>query len=66
MAEQARTYYAARFPPYFDFVVRAGEAAETSTGFASLRFYRFTPVRVKILDEQEFGEEVYVTANITV
>jgi len=66
VAEQARTYYAARFPQYFDFVVRAGEAPEVSTGFASLRFYRFMPIRVKILDEQEFGEEVYVTANIKV
>ena len=65
-AEQARASYAARFPRYFDFVVRAGEAPEAATGFASLRFYRFMPTRVKILDEQEFGEEVYVTATITV
>jgi uncharacterized protein YhbP (UPF0306 family) len=65
-AQQARASYSARFSSYFDFVVRAGEAPEAATGFASLRFYRFRPTRVKILDEREFGEEVYVTANITV
>jgi uncharacterized protein YhbP (UPF0306 family) len=62
--EQARASYAARFPRYFDFVLRAGEAPEAVTGFASLRFYRCLPTRVKILDEQEFGEDVYITANI--
>ena len=62
--ERARASYAARFPRYFDFVLRAGEAPEAVTGFASLRFYRFLPTRVKILDEQEFGEEVYISANI--
>jgi uncharacterized protein YhbP (UPF0306 family) len=63
-AEGARASYAARFPRYFDFVVRAGEAPGAPTGLASLQFYRFMPARVKILDEQEFGEEVYVTASI--
>jgi hypothetical protein len=48
--------YAARFPRYFDLVLRAGEAPEAVTGLASLRFYRVLPTRVKILDEQEFGE----------
>lgn len=61
-AEQARSLYAARFPRYFDFVMRAGEAANGTTGLASLRFYRFLPTRLKILDEEEFGDEVYVVA----
>jgi uncharacterized protein YhbP (UPF0306 family) len=65
-SERARALYAARFPRYFDFVLRAGEAPEAVTGFASLGFYRFLPTRVKILDEQEFGEEVYITADIVV
>lgn len=64
--ERAHASYAARFPRYFDFVLRAGEAADAPTGFASLRLYRFRPVRVKLLDEQEFGEEVYITADILV
>ncbi len=64
--ERARASYAARFPRYFDFALRTGEASDASTGFASLRFYRFRPTQVKILDEQEFGEEVHVTAAVVV
>lgn len=64
--ERARDSYAARFPSYFDFVLRAGGDQESDAGFASLRFYRCVPTRIKILDEQEFGEEVYVTANVVV
>ena len=62
-AEQARSLYAARFPRYFDFVMRAGEASEGTSGFAALRFYRFTPARLKLLDEEEFGDEIYITAD---
>jgi len=65
-AERARASYAARFPRYFDFVLRAAEASDATTGFAALQFYRFMPTRVKILDEQELGEDVYVTADIVV
>ena len=66
-AERAGAAYAARFPRYFDLVLRAGEASDVSSpGFGALRFYQFVPKRVKILDEQEFGEEVYVTAAVVV
>lgn len=64
--ERARAAYAARFPRYFDLAVRAGEDAEGTSGFAGLRFYRFMPVRVKILDEEEFGDEVYIVADLVV
>jgi uncharacterized protein YhbP (UPF0306 family) len=62
--ERARASYAARFPRYFDLVIRAGEDPEATTGLGALRFYRFRPSRVKILDELEFGEDVYVTAEV--
>lgn len=65
-AERAQASYAARFPRYFDLVLRAGEAPEAMTGFSVLRFYRFLPTRVKILDEEEFGEDAYVTADVVV
>ena len=65
-AERAQASYAARFPRYFDFVLRAGEAPDGASGFANLRFYRFMPARVKILDEEEFGDEVYITADLVV
>jgi len=29
-----------------------------------LRFYAFAPVAVKILDEDEFGEAIFVTAEV--
>jgi hypothetical protein len=63
-AERARASYAARFPRYFDLVMRASEAPDAATGFAALRFYQFMPTRIKILDEQEFGDEVYITAAV--
>jgi hypothetical protein len=63
-AERARASYAARFPRYFDFVVRASEVPDATTGFGTLRFYQFLPTRVKILDEQEFGEEIFITASV--
>ena len=65
-AERARTAYAARFPRYFDLVLRAGEALDATTGFGALRFYQFQPTRVKILDEREFGEETAVIAGVVV
>ncbi|HEX6105130.1 MAG TPA: hypothetical protein VFZ26_06060 [Gemmatimonadales bacterium] len=63
-AERVQTAYAARFPRYFDFVIRAGDAPEGASGLGNLRFYRFVPARVKILDEGEFGDEVYITADV--
>jgi hypothetical protein len=64
--ERVRASYAARFSRYSDFVARAGEAVDLATGFASLRFYLFVPTWMKILDEREFGDEVYVTAKVAV
>jgi len=32
--------------------------------FIGLRFYRFSPERVQILDKWEFGEEVFIPASI--
>lgn len=60
--ERARASYAARFPRYFDLVMRAGEDPQATTGIGGLRFYLFRPDRVKILDEREFGENVYLSA----
>lgn len=62
--EQARACYAARFAGYFDLVIRAAEALAAPTGAAVLQLYSFAPTRVKILDELEFGDEVYITAEI--
>ncbi len=62
--ERARASYAARFPRYFDLVLRAGEDADAATALDALRLYRFVPARIKILDEHEFGEEVYVMAAV--
>ena len=50
----ARGLYSSRFPAY----------AGLSGRLSHLRFYGFTPASVKILDEGEFGEEVFVVAEI--
>ena len=52
--DNARELYAARFPAYMKFLDR----------ISHLRLYRFTPTAVKILDEDEFGEEVFVMAEV--
>jgi uncharacterized protein YhbP (UPF0306 family) len=62
--EQARALYAARFTGYFDLVLRASEAPRPATGPAALHLYRFAPTRVKLLEELEFGDEIYITAEI--
>lgn len=61
--EHAQRLYAARFPRYFDLVLRASEASGNPDS-GPLRFYRFAPERIKILDEEDFGDEVYVTADL--
>jgi pyridoxamine 5'-phosphate oxidase-like protein len=63
-AEQARASYATRFTSYFDWVLRAGEASEATTGFPALHFYRFLPARIKVLDEQDFGDDVCIMTEI--
>ena len=62
--EQARASYAARFAGYFDLVIRAAEAAAAPAGPAALQLYCFAPTRVRILDELEFGDGIYITAEI--
>jgi uncharacterized protein YhbP (UPF0306 family) len=50
---EARELYGRRFPRYRDWPHR-------SSSFSALRFYSFMPERVQILDEWEFGEEVFI------
>jgi uncharacterized protein YhbP (UPF0306 family) len=56
--------YAARFPRYREFLLRTPDEQSRSSMFIGLRFYRFSPERVQILDEWEFGEEVFIPASI--
>ena len=56
----AHELYSRRFP-YAEFL--SSLSPEKRQAF-SLRFYSFTPATVKILDEEEFGEEVFVTAEV--
>ena len=50
----ARELYSSRFPPY----------VELRDRLSHLRFYSFTTTAVKVLDEDEFGEEVIVSAEV--
>ncbi len=50
----ARELYSSRFPLYMELRDR----------LSHLRFYRFTTAAVKVLDEDEFGEEVIVSAEV--
>jgi hypothetical protein len=61
---EPRELYAARFPRYREFLRRAPDEQPQSSTFANLRFYRFSPERVQILDEWEFGEEAFISASI--
>jgi uncharacterized protein YhbP (UPF0306 family) len=56
--------YAARFPRYREFLRRTPEEQPQPSTLGSLRFYCFSPERVQILDEWEFGEEVFISATI--
>jgi len=64
VAREARELYAARFPRYRDFLHRAPGGPEPSSSFSGLECYCFLAGRVQILDEWEFGEEVFITATI--
>ena len=57
---EARQVYAHRYPAYSNWAktLRHGDLAE------EYRFYRFTPDRVKVMDEQVFGDAVLVVADI--
>jgi uncharacterized protein YhbP (UPF0306 family) len=59
---QAGELYAARFPRYREFLL--GTPDRQPPSFRGLKFYRFMPQRVQILDEWEFGEEVFIPAAI--
>jgi uncharacterized protein YhbP (UPF0306 family) len=61
-ARQASELYAARFPRFAELAAPA--SGPTSSGRRALRLYRFVPERALILDEWEFGEEVFITAII--
>jgi len=63
-SSQARELYAARFPRYRECLLRTPDGQPPSSTFRGLKFYRFVPQRVQILDEWEFGEEVFIPATI--
>ncbi len=58
--ETAQELYSVRFP-YREFLKSLSREQREAY---SLRFYGFTAATVKILDEDEFGEAVFVTAEI--
>lgn len=62
--DEAGELYSARFPRYREFLRRALESKPRSTTLGDLRFYGFSPKRAQILDEWEFGEEVFIPADI--
>jgi hypothetical protein len=62
--DQGRASYAARFSGYFDLVLRPAEGGPASTGPAALQLYSFVPTRLKLLDEPEFGDEMYISAMV--
>jgi hypothetical protein len=63
-SRQARELYAARFPRYREFLSRTPNGQPLSSTLGGLKFYRFLPQRGQILDEWEFGEEVFIPATI--
>lgn len=64
-AEVARRWYAKRFRAYALTVTGTSEANRRQTRqLQSYRFYRFVPTKVKVLDEREFGDGVFVVAAI--
>jgi hypothetical protein len=61
---QASELYGTRFPRYRELLHRPSDAEPASSVFPALKFYRFVPHRLQILDEWEFGEEVFIAATI--
>ena len=57
----AEREYSERFPEYRSWFVQLGQGERRA--FPG-RFYVFRPRRLKILDESEFGEEVFVEAEV--
>ena len=60
---RARQVYGTRFPLFGEFSKSPG-APSAGPSFRLLRLYEFTPVEVKILDEEGLADEVNVTAAI--
>jgi hypothetical protein len=60
----ARELYAARFPRYAEVLRRETADEPVTSGYRGLRFFQFIPERLQILDEWEFGDEVFITATI--
>jgi hypothetical protein len=63
-SSQAQELYAARFPRYREFLRHMPHGKPPSSTFRGLKFYRFVPERVRIMDEWEFGEEVFIPATV--
>lgn len=59
--EQASKLYEARFPAYVEYLTSL--SPKERQNFAS-RFYAFRPTSAKILDEAEFGEEIFITVQV--
>jgi uncharacterized protein YhbP (UPF0306 family) len=60
-AAKAERLYVERFPAYAEWVAGL-ENDKVGRGY---RFFRFLTERLKILDERNFGEAVFVTATVT-
>ena len=60
-AGKAERLYAERFPAYRDWVANLRED-DAELGY---RLYRFLTARLKVLDESEFGEAVFVRVAVT-
>jgi uncharacterized protein YhbP (UPF0306 family) len=58
--ERARALYGARFPRYFE----EAAGAPSGSSFSALQLYRFQPQRMQIFDEETFGDETLVTAQV--
>jgi uncharacterized protein YhbP (UPF0306 family) len=59
----ARTY-GARFPRYRELVRGTPEERPTSVSPGALKLYHVVPQSVQILDEWEFGEDVFIPATV--
>lgn len=64
-ARLAERSYAARFAPYKKWMKGMSPAERRQAALLrSYAFYRFLPNRIKILDENEFGGAIFVTAEV--
>lgn len=59
---KAETMYVKRFPAYRKW--KAGFIKDGQRGSLWYRFYRFIPRVIKILDEREFGDAVFIFASV--